>query len=181
MSVILNGESPEHRAYKLLEAEKLINLGYRVQTEKKLFNPKNKKNYIIVDVYGEKDDSIAIREIVKTSYSGKDPHDYLETNKTVDFQIIKTENSKVTLKNMTKPHRSHKGYTTRLINPEFVRQVKGVYKSLDFLREMRKDLRIMKTTAIHETRELQTRVSNIENTLKDCLYRIEAIEEGQQK
>jgi hypothetical protein len=131
MSNILKGESLEHRAHKLLEAEKLINLGYKVETEKILVNPENSKDTMRVDVYGEKDDCIAIREIVKSSFSGKDPNDYLKTDKTIDFRIITTENSLYTKDKVINDMGSDKKTTISLrISIEDKNHLKNISKVL---------------------------------------------------
>ncbi|MFX0064492.1 MAG: hypothetical protein ACFFC7_20155 [Candidatus Hermodarchaeota archaeon] len=79
------GQSLTHYKLKHKWYEKLTNQGYTCTFEKKLNDPDNPKNWVKVDLYAENEQEIVIVEVIKTSWSGKDPRHYLKTRKKVRF------------------------------------------------------------------------------------------------
>ena len=80
-------ETLEHKNLKNEWKNKLEQQGYLVELEKELHKTDSKES-VVVDVYGEKEDEIFIVEVVNTSWSGKDPREYLDTSKKITFRIV---------------------------------------------------------------------------------------------
>lgn len=78
-----NAESLEHHKAKCIWFERLTNQGYRCCFEKTLYLPETPNDRVEVDVYGENDQEIITVEIIESSWSGKNPKEYIRTEKNV--------------------------------------------------------------------------------------------------
>lgn len=78
-------EKPLHMDIKEIWTNTLKEKGFMVETEKRIYDSNNK--LMIADVYAEREDLIVIVEAVTTNWAGKNPRDYINTNKEVQLII----------------------------------------------------------------------------------------------
>lgn len=87
-------EAENHRDLKQFWVNELTKQGYDCEVEKSLQDITGE--YMIVDIYAENDDSIIIVEVINTSWSAKDPRDYLDTYKNVIFIVSPVDITSIT-------------------------------------------------------------------------------------
>lgn len=86
-------EAENHRDLKHFWIEELTKQGYDCELEKSLQDITGE--YMIADVYAENSDSIIIVEVINTSWSAKDPRDYLDTYKNVIFIVSPVDTASI--------------------------------------------------------------------------------------
>lgn len=80
-------ETTLHKDIKEIWKNTLEERCFKVQTEKWLVNLNNPSKKMQVDVYAEREDLIIVVEAVTTNWTGKNPKDYIKTDKEIQLVI----------------------------------------------------------------------------------------------